>query len=507
MGPHEGSCLLPRRAFVVDPQQIYWRWSLANLAGGPLWMEFMKKALLVVGMHRSGTSALAGALSILGVDVGEDLLPAKSGENERGFFELKEVHAFHDRLLLSGGRTWDTPWTLPPSWLDRFATPSSKAELIEILERNFADSNLWAVKDPRLCQLLPLWREVLADLGVDVVVIHIVREPGAVARSLANRNAFPAEKSGALWLDYNLTAENDSRGLQRAFVSYETLLDQKMATLEDLGAQLEIAWPRRANSIAADIEDFLTRDLDHTGKSSPSPAPGFGRWTEVVAELYELLRDLSVGGGRGEVPREVFDRFRVRQETLEEEFDPILIDHCIHLALGSGGLRDAQMAVDSTGGTAEAAKAYAKRLEEDLRNAQNRETSSRDFIVELEDKLEARRVHAVEVGSYAKVLETSLQEKEKLIRDLEDEIAKLAGLITGHERVLKEAARYNQSLESELEKHKSHQIELTRYTQKLVSELEKHQVQQRDLASNEEASPPAESHESQTPDESQQGHD
>ncbi len=97
----------------------------------------MKKALLVVGMHRSGTSALAGALSILGVDVGQDLLPARTGENDLGFFELKQVHSFHEHLLLSGGRTWDTPSPLTSSWLDRFATKSVKRELAGILQRNF----------------------------------------------------------------------------------------------------------------------------------------------------------------------------------------------------------------------------------------------------------------------------------------------------------------------------------------------------------------------------------
>ena len=260
----------------------------------------MNKALLVVGMHRSGTSALTGALSILGVDIGEELLPAKSDENEKGFFELKEVHSFHERLLLSGGRTWDAPWPLAPSWLDRVATPSRKAELRGILERNFADSELWAVKDPRLCQLLPMWREVLTDLGVDPTVVHIVRQPEAVAASLARRDGFTGEKSGVLWLDQNAPAEHDSRGLQRVFVTYEGLLDSKMDAMEDLAARLNIAWPRDTRTTAAEIEDFLTRDLDHRGRSTSGQVREFGRWAEVVAALYRLLQDLSETGGSGD---------------------------------------------------------------------------------------------------------------------------------------------------------------------------------------------------------------
>jgi hypothetical protein len=462
----------------------------------------MKKALLVVGMHRSGTSALAGALSLLGVDVGEDLLPAKIGENERGFFELKEVHSFHERLLLSGGRTWDTPSPLTQVWLDRFATPSTQAELVGILERNFSGSDLWAVKDPRLCQLLPLWRDVLTDLGVDLEVIHIVRDPAAVARSLANRDGFPAEKSGVLWLDHNLAAEHDSRGLRRALLTYEGLLDRKMDALEDLAAQLDITWPESTEATATAIESFLTRDLDHTGKSSPSPTPGFGRWTEVVTELDRLLGESSGAGEGGYAAASDFDQLRARHRSLVADLDPMLLDHCTHLALGAGGIRELQLALDATENALETAQDYAWQVESSLETAQSREEDTREFIASLEKDLDAHRVHGSEVSTHFKKLEASLQEKETLIRELENEVAKQAELIAGHEQDLRVAAHSTQNLESELEKHQELQKELTRYTQKLVSELER----QQHPASSQPAPSPAEPNDSPTSKDPEQGH-
>ena len=276
----------------------------------------MNKALLVVGMHRSGTSALTGALSILGVDIGTELLPAKSDENAKGFFELKEVHSFHERLLLSGGRTWDTPWPVTSSWLDRIATPSAKAELRGILERNFADSDLWTVKDPRLCHLLPLWREVLTDLAVDAAVIHIVREPAAVAASLAKRNGFTNDKSGLLWLEHNLAAEREGRGLQRAFLTYEDLIATKMGALEPLATELGVKWPNGEEETAADVETFLTRKLDHSSNRPSGQNREFDQGSDIVSGLDRLLRDLAATGEAGDEAWQAFDQVREQQNVL-----------------------------------------------------------------------------------------------------------------------------------------------------------------------------------------------
>ena len=442
----------------------------------------MKKALLVVGMHRSGTSALAGALSILGVDVGQDLLPARSGENDLGFFELKEVHSFHERLLLSGGRTWDTPWPLTPSWLDRFATQSRKAELSGILKRNFADSDLWAVKDPRLCQLLPMWREVLADLGVDVAVIHIVRQPGAVATSLANRNDFSTDKSGALWLDHNLTAEQESRGLRRAFLTYEGLLERKMGALEQLATELGVVWPEGRES--TEIEAFLTRDLDHSRDRSSEQHREFDKWTDTVSELRQLLHILSETGRSFDEARETFDHLRAQQNVLVAGFDPILLDHCAHLVLGSGGLRDLQQDVSLAKDAIEEAEVYAKRVEEALKATQGQEERAKEFLASLKKELTAHRKHSEEFKSYAGALESRLEEKEALIRELEEKHRHQKERIAQFELALHEGVAYTKSLEAEIERLRIQEKEVANHMQMLESDIEKHRIQEKEVANH-----------------------
>lgn len=442
----------------------------------------MKKVLLVVGMHRSGTSALAGALSILGVDLGEDLLPAKSGENERGFFELKEVHSYHDRLLMSGGRTWDSPWPLTSSWLDRFATQSRKAELSGILERNFTNSNLWAVKDPRLCQLLPLWREVLADLGVDVAVIHISREPQAVAASLANRNGFRTDKSGALWLEHNLTAEHESRGLRRAFLTYEDLIERKMGALEQVGTELGVEWPRGRESMG--IETFLTRDLDHSRDRSLEQNLEFGRWTESVSELRQLFHHLSETGRSFDEARETFDHLGAQQDVLVAGFDPILLDHSAHLILGAGGLRDLQQDMSLAKETIAKAEVYAKRVEEALKATKSQEERAKEFVASLKKDLTAHRKHSEEFKSYAGDLESRVQEKEALIRKLEEKHRHQREQIAQFELAIQDGVAYAENLVSDIEQLRTQEKELASHMKMLESDIESHRIQAKEMVNH-----------------------
>src|SRR2546430_7862103 len=77
--------------------------------------SFSSKPFLVMGMHRSGTSAVTRVLNLLGLRLPRDLLsPAKS--NELGFWEGREVVALNDNILLGLNRDWADPKPLPTAW-------------------------------------------------------------------------------------------------------------------------------------------------------------------------------------------------------------------------------------------------------------------------------------------------------------------------------------------------------------------------------------------------------
>src|ERR1700756_4341092 len=163
-------------------------------------------AVIVLGMHRSGTSALAGTLHHLGVELGEHLMPA-SPDNPRGYWEHRDIVTVNHGLIAELGAAWDDIRPLPASWERGEAALRSSTKLVSIMTRHFAQAPLWGLKDPRLCRLLPLWTTVLAQLRVKPRFILALRHPRDVAASLAARDRLSEAHAGLLWLRHVLEAE------------------------------------------------------------------------------------------------------------------------------------------------------------------------------------------------------------------------------------------------------------------------------------------------------------
>jgi len=194
-------------------------------------------ALLVLGMHRSGTSALTRVLNLLGVALGEGCMPP-GPENRAGFWEHQELVSVHEGLLAAHERRWDDPRPMPDGWLESSAAREAGEAIAAIVQRDFAGVNLWAVKDPRLCRLMPLWRRVLAGLGIEPRVLLVTRHPQEVAHSLLRRDGLPMAVGELLWARYLLDALRGSQGCRRSMVAYDELLRDWRSAVRRLGQAL-----------------------------------------------------------------------------------------------------------------------------------------------------------------------------------------------------------------------------------------------------------------------------
>ena len=123
------------------------------------------RAILILGMHRSGTSALAGLLARLGVELSDDLYGADAEANARGFFEHRGAVALNASILDALGSRWDDIGSLPQGWWRREELAPLKDDLRQLIRKDFTGVPTWGLKDPRLCRVLPLWLEVLGELG------------------------------------------------------------------------------------------------------------------------------------------------------------------------------------------------------------------------------------------------------------------------------------------------------------------------------------------------------
>jgi hypothetical protein len=258
-------------------------------------------AILVLGMHRSGTSATAGWLKTLGVNLGPYLM-AEDPTQPKGYFEHAEIVRIHDELMAVFGSSWDDPRPLPEGWEHDQRVRFFRKQLMEIIRRDLMTEPLWGAKDPRLCRLLPIWLGMLDELGVSVRAISVLRHPAEVAESLALRNGFSADKSGLLWLRYVLEAEWHSRAIPRIAIRYVDLLRASGAESQRVAQAFGIVWPKPDGNAAGGAADFLERGLrHHESLYFDRFPPPLRKW------IVSAYRALKAGSGPSEHGRTLLD--------------------------------------------------------------------------------------------------------------------------------------------------------------------------------------------------------
>jgi hypothetical protein len=225
-----------------------------------------RTCLLVLGMHRSGTSALTRALSLLGADLPKTLMGGTDGNavsNPTGHWESEPIAKLNDAILESAGTTWRSSEPFNSAWYETGRFHEFRERALDILENEFDRSSLFVLKDPRVCKLTPFWFSVLSEASIVPRVVSIVRSPYEVAASLFKRNMIERPLGELMWLRYTLDAERDSRLASRVQLSYDQLLRFPSRTLARIGEGLGVVWPR--TSIATDeaINSFISSKLRH----------------------------------------------------------------------------------------------------------------------------------------------------------------------------------------------------------------------------------------------------
>lgn len=183
--------------------------------------------VLVLGMHRSGTSALSGLLVTSGLDGPADLMPA-SPMNPKGYFEsLSAVH-LNDRLLVDLGSAWCSCAAIPQSrWLSSAsAVEAWRSGMLKLLYGAYPRGGRAVLKDPRLCMLLPALRPWLESNLISCVAFLPVRHPAEVVESLWVAESIPRRQGLFLWLHHIFEAERHSRGIKRLIIPYQHLITE-----------------------------------------------------------------------------------------------------------------------------------------------------------------------------------------------------------------------------------------------------------------------------------------
>lgn len=254
-----------------------------------------RTCLLVLGMHRSGTSALTRVLNLLGAALPRSVLGAGDG-NEEGHWEPQRLVSYNDRLLEELQSSWHDWRPLELTQLPLSRRDQIKADFRELIEADYGRSDFFVVKDPRICRFANLFIEALEEEGIRVVPILLVRNPLEVIASLKMRaNLWPSANSDAdavlLWLSHVLMSEKASRDRKRAFVSYEALMADWREVVAGIAKQTGIRWPTGSEDAAPLIDSFLSDKLHRQKRKVSEVAldPITRGWTSTVFEAVTVL--------------------------------------------------------------------------------------------------------------------------------------------------------------------------------------------------------------------------
>jgi hypothetical protein len=250
-----------------------------------------RQGFLVLGMHRSGTSSVAGTLVKLGIAAPKTLMAGKD-DNPRGHWESVALAAFHDDLLASAGSRWDDWRAFHEGWYDTPVASDFKERAKALLKEEFGRAPAFVLKDPRICRLARFWLDIFSDEGIDAKILLPIRSPLEVAQSHRTRDGMPLRRGLLLWLRHVLEAEAATRGLPRSLFEWDGFLTEWRSAAARFEVELDTRWPALTDTVAVEIEQFLSRDLKHERVRDADLAayPDLHGW---VLTAYDALRALA----------------------------------------------------------------------------------------------------------------------------------------------------------------------------------------------------------------------
>jgi|GEM_PF-300374 len=257
-----------------------------------------RTAVVVLGMHRSGTSAFCGAIRLLGVNFGKEFLPANEW-NKKGYWEHPEIVRLHNELLFSFDSNWFDNRPLPKGWESTDSAIRIQVSLRTILERDFKDAVLFGLKDPRMCRLMPIWFPIFDAMLIEPRFVVMLRHPWEIVQSLVTRDGLDEAHAYLLACNHIVDAEKATRLRTRTVVHYRVLLEDPASVLHDVAHELdlEIGDPGEKSR---ELNDFVQSSLRHHLAIKPKPPEWTRGIPEKIVETFEALEGVSTSGELGE---------------------------------------------------------------------------------------------------------------------------------------------------------------------------------------------------------------
>lgn len=391
--------------------------------------------IVLLGMHRSGTSLCSNILSILGADMADDATPGR--DNARGHWERWEIVKFHDRILETFNRVYLGPFhdfPLPSGWWADPKVSQIRQEIVAFLNARMADAP-FGFKDPRTIRLLPLWRQIFAEMRLSPRFVLCLRNPAEVARSLHARDGLDPMVGEYRWLVHMLDFFRYVGDSEFCVIEYENWFRQPAASLNLLHAHLNLDPIFGRDELDHAVFGIIDREMRHDGPQ------GLEASVPLVRHVYQLARSSGVDAGARAQAQELasqFVAFDLLHHWFYRQFETVsaVADK---VAAAEGEVANLRSAAAEATDALAAANARAATAEADLvrlrPDAEARERVE-ETLGQLRSEHDATLAHAAELESRVGVTGTQLAG----IISERDEIAEMllqvrAEVAAGHARI------------------------------------------------------------------------
>jgi hypothetical protein len=217
--------------------------------------------VIIIGMHRSGTSALGLVLEQLGLTVGKNVMSAQT-ENPKGYAENVSLMELHDEFLKSVGSSWQDPEPVGEELFQGNAAVGFREKLLRVLKDEFRDGRP-LIKDPRMCRLMPLWVPLIKEHFPQASFILPIRHPVEVALALGKGRQLTLDQSLKLWVVHVLEGERATREFSRLFSTYDQLMKSPVQAVLPLAKSLGLSTEAVSAAVSARIDTKLWHQKDH----------------------------------------------------------------------------------------------------------------------------------------------------------------------------------------------------------------------------------------------------
>jgi hypothetical protein len=395
-------------------------------------------------MHRSGTSALTRMINLLGVRLGDALIEAQTGVNDRGFWENREMVDLNESILGALDSAWYDYGDYPEGWWQESRFEPIRHKIGQWLRQTFEGSGVAALKDPRLCRLLPIWLDGAQQAGFQAKAIIAIRAPHEVRQSLLRRDPFSPTSCDLLGLRYLADAERLSRDLPRVIVDYHQLLDNWQLVASQIATNLDLEWPLAPRDAAPTIESEIDPTLRHQAEEDGE------QHSPISSNLVELHQHMVAAIPNAPDPELLASHLGPLGE--HQPCAPLVLDGNRRLAAKAEELQQTGEALAHAHQVMEEKDRGIAELDERLHALGQTHAETLKTVASRDGQLARRNQEFEQLEQWMKKLEQDLKQSGEWSRHLETELQRLESnhkrLESNHKRLESEYKR----LESDLRK-------------------------------------------------------